>query len=423
VKGVRVGIPPILKGYLFLGSSILIGGVFLYTNHLINQMNDQADALSRIFARFCATATVPATESEEVQIIFDEVIQRIDFPVVVTDMEGRPYAWKGVGIDWGDVSINESMAMDPKNPPPGPLTELVTIVERLDSENQPVLMVKPGTQEVFGLVHYGESDFVKQLRWIPFIEIAVIFVFVALGFLAFRSVEVSEHRSIWVGMAKETAHQLGSPISSLMGWLEILRDSCEKKPQSGETGSNLQRSIPQIVNEMESDTERLSKIAQRFSNIGSIPKLEPQDLVPLVAGAVEYFRKRLPREGKRIEVIERYEEVPPANANAELIEWVVENLLKNALDAIDRDSGKIEVSVRRKPELECVEIEVRDNGRGMSVSEQKRIFQTGFSTKKRGWGLGLTLAKRIVEEYHGGRVWVRESKTGVGTAIAVSMPV
>lgn len=423
MKGVRVGIPPILKGYLFLGSSILIGAVFLYTNHLINQMNDQADALSRIFARFCATATVPATESEEVQIIFDEVIQRIDFPVVVTDMEGRPYAWKGVGIDWGDVSIAESMAMDPKNPPAGPLTELVTIVQRLDSENQPVLMVRPGTQEVFGLVHYGESDFVKQLRWIPFIEIGVIFVFVALGFLAFRSVEVSEHRSIWVGMAKETAHQLGSPISSLMGWLEILKDSCAGGASGGGRTVPGGPDVQQIVGEMESDTERLSKIAQRFSNIGSIPKLEPQDVVPLVAGAVGYFQKRMPREGKRIEVVERYEEVPPVNANSELIEWVVENILKNAVDAIEREVGLIEITVRRKPELECVEILIRDNGRGMSVSEQKKIFQTGFSTKKRGWGLGLTLAKRIVEEYHGGNMWVKASRPGVGTTMAVSIPV
>jgi len=423
VKGDPARFPPILKGYLFLGSSILIGAVFLYTNHLIGQMNDQAEALSRIFARFCATATVPATESEEVQIIFDEVIQRIDFPVVVTDIDGRPYAWKGVGVDWNEVSVAESMNMDPKNPPSGPLSKLVKIVERLDSENQPVAMMRPGTNEVFGLVHYGESDFVKQLRWIPFIEIGVIFVFVTLGFLAMRSVEVSEHRSLWVGMAKETAHQLGSPLSSLIGWLEILKGECDRS--AGEPGCPGVdgRKVAGMVEEMESDVERLSKIAQRFSNIGSVPNLELQAVVPIVAGVVDYFRKRMPREGKRIELIEDYEDVPRVNVNAELIEWVVENLLKNAFDAIEGDSGIITVRVRRKPEEECVEILVSDNGRGISASDQKRVFQTGFSTKKRGWGLGLTLARRIVEEYHGGRIRVLESRPGEGTTMAVSIPV
>jgi signal transduction histidine kinase len=264
------------------------------------------------------------------------------------------------------------------------------------------------------------------VRWVPVVELAAFFLFIALGFLGFRSAKVSEQRFIWVGMAKETAHQLGTPISSLMGWVEVMRERGRGADRPGSAGGEvvLPRALfEQTVTEMEADIDRLNKIAFRFSNVGSEPKRKLEDVVAVVAATVEYVRKRLPRLGRGPVIVERYEEVPPLNLNAELIQWVIENLLTNAVDAVDRPEGRIEVVVERRPETETVEIRVTDNGRGISPADHRRVFQPGFTTKRRGWGLGLTLAKRIIEEYHGGRIWVKESHPGRGTTMAIAFPV
>jgi signal transduction histidine kinase len=224
-------------------------------------------------------------------------------------------------------------------------------------------------------------------------------------------------------MAKETAHQLGTPISSLLGWVELIKERVRQSPVD-ENDVVVSRSLfDQTVSEMEADVERLNKIAFRFSHVGSEPHRRVQNVVLVVAGTVAYVKKRLPRLGRGPTVEERYEEVPELNINAELIEWVIENLLKNAVDASEGADGVISVVVERRPESETVEIRVSDSGRGMTPAEQRRVFQPGYTTKQRGWGLGLTLAKRIIEEYHDGRIWVKESRRGRGTTMALSFPV
>jgi signal transduction histidine kinase len=180
--------------------------------------------------------------------------------------------------------------------------------------------------------------------------------------------------------------------------------------------------LREILDEMENDAERLQKVAMRFGQVGSLPRLEIQDVAPIVSEAVRYFRRRIPHLGKDVEIRERYELVPPVSVNKELIEWVVENILKNAVDATDRRNGKIEVEVLRRRETETVEVRISDQGKGMSPTEMKSVFAPGFTTKQRGWGLGLTLAKRIVEEYHGGRIWVARSAPGEGSTVVISFP-
>lgn len=419
----RPGGTQLLRGYLFLGSSLLVALVFIYTNRVVHKLDEQANALSTVFARFCAAATIPASKDEEIKRIYGEVIRSITFPVVVTDVYGRPYAWAGIGIDVDAVSEEEAARMDPKSPPEGPLSEIARIVRELDEINPPIPMVAPGGTAELGKVHYGESRIVKEMRWVPLIELGAVFLFMGFGYLGFRSLKVSEQRFIWVGMAKETAHQLGTPISSLLGWLEVIKDRAEETEKS-QTAVQIDRTLfEQLVDEMESDVERLQKVACRFGNIGSMPNLQPQDVVPVVRGTVEYFRKRLPRVAHEVQIVEEYEPVPLLNFNRELMEWAMENVLKNSFDAAESSGGRIEVRVWRNPEQETVELTFYDSGRGMTASEQQKAFMPGFSTKERGWGLGLTLAKRIIEEYHGGKIWIKSSEPGKGTLVVISFPV
>jgi signal transduction histidine kinase len=341
---------------------------------------------------------------------------------VVTDIEGRPMAWRGIDIDPDAVGLEESLKLNPARPPEsGPIRELLDMIEKLDRLNDPIPMADAENQRLLGYVHYGHPGVIGELRWIPFVQVLILFAFIGLGYAGYRSVKVGEQRYIWVGMAKETAHQLGTPLSSLLGWAEVLRERVSAQPGNE---IRLERAaFAQVLQEIENDVERLNKIALRFSNVGSQPKLQPQDVVPIVRGAVHYLTRRLPQLGpQEIEIREEYDPVPPVCCNSELLEWAVENLLKNAMDASQPAGGLIEISVRRRPENETVEIAVRDHGRGMPPREQRRVFEPGYTTKKRGWGLGLTLARRIVEEYHGGRLMISESEPGKGTTFVIGLP-
>jgi len=409
------GHPLFLKGYVLAGTGVIIALLLLYTQQVVGRLNSQVEILSGIIARFCALATFPALESPESQEVFRSIIAQVDFPIVITDAEGRPRAWRGIGISAEEIGDDVIASTDPANPT-GPVAEVIEITKRLDAERPPIAMVDPRSGVLVGYVHYGEWSLIRQLRLIPFAQVAVVAVFVAIGYWGYRSIKLSEQRSIWVGMAKETAHQLGTPISSLMGWIELLR----RGPAEGE--SRPHGEIRKIVDEMDRDVDRLSRVASRFGNIGSAPKLKSQDVVPVVSNAVRYVKTRLSGRRDKIEIRERYEEVPPLNVNADLLGWAVENVLVNSVDAIDKPSGLIEVVVERRPEKETVEITIRDNGRGMSGREMRKAFVPGYSTKKRGWGLGLTLAKRIVEEYHGGRIWIGSSVPGEGTEFKIAFP-
>jgi anti-sigma regulatory factor (Ser/Thr protein kinase) len=419
----KVSSAQLLRGYIFLGSSLIIALVFIFTNRLVTKLDEQANMLSGILARFCAVATIPASEDEDLSAIYREVIAKVNFPVVVTDPQGRPYAWAGIGIDVDAVSAEEASKMDPSDPPEGPLKEIASIVRRLDEKNPPIPMIPPGEAYTVGFVHYGDNAIVSEMRWVPMIELAAVFLFMALGYMGFKSIKVSEQRYIWVGMAKETAHQLGTPISSLLGWLEVAKERGVHVLDRGDVVEIEKSLFNQLVEEMEGDVDRLQKVACRFSSIGSRPRLQPQDIVPVVRGVLHYFGKRLPKLGQKIQIEENYESVPLLNINRDLMEWAIENVIRNAVDACESNGGEISVEVRRNPEEESVELVFADTGRGMTPSEQKQVFVAGFTTKKRGWGLGLTLTKRIVEETHGGKIRIKSSEPGKGTVILISFPV
>ena len=276
------------------------------------------------------------------------------------------------------------------------------VLDRMAKDNTPIVVKFWWTDAHNHIIFYGHSLTLDMLYIFPYIQIFIIVVFVLVVFVAFRSMKQSEQSRVWVGLAKETAHQLGTPTSSLLGWIEYLRE----------------QPIDQMaVDEMQKDLAHLMKIVDRFSKIGSETPLTVESLNEVVGNSVMYFRKRIPRNvtldynGLAIDTIK-------AKINVALFEWVVENLMKNALDAL-QGHGSIVVTLGADDKYAWVE--VADSGKGIPKSKWKRIFEPGFTTKTRGWGLGLSLSRRIVEEYHKGKIVVAESEIGKGSTFRVTL--
>jgi len=420
----------LLKTALFVGGSLLVVAVFLFTQSAVKRLTKEVSETSKLLASVAAQATLPSTINPQVQRVLTQIAGGISFPIIITDTTGTPRAWSH--IDALGIPVSSDLV------PPGSLDSLAEghpiapviagRVDRvragvpvLDRLHAPIAVQQaPGTQAM-GYLHYGNPPVLEQLRWMPLLAVAGTGLLVLLGLSGLAGIRQAEKRVIWVGMAKETAHQLGTPLSSLMGWVELLRDHAEHAAASAEVTIG-RAELEETLADMQGDIDRLNKVAQRFSHIGSAPQLVLQDVVPVVREAVQYVRRRAPQAQGAVEVRERYEEVPPINVNRELLEWVLENLLSNALTALDKPQGLIEIAVERRAETEEVEISVADNGRGMSREEQRQAFEPGYSTKRRGWGLGLALARRVVEEYHAGRIGIRHSAPGEGTTMVIRFP-
>ena len=262
--------------------------------------------------------------------------------------------------------------------------------------------IQIGDSVDYQLVCYDESTLLKRLSQYPYWQLGIVMIFVVVAIFALLSSKRAEQNKVWVGLSKETAHQLGTPISSLMAWVEILK---ENYPDD------------ELIPEMNKDVKRLELIAERFSKIGSLPEPVDASMNEVLAHVIDYMDRRT---SKKVEIIsELPEENMVVKMNASLFEWVIENLCKNAVDAME-GRGRIVLSLH--DEGSKVAIEVTDNGKGIRKKDLKSVFTPGFTTKKRGWGLGLSLAKRIVEEYHKGRIYVKSSEVGVGTTFRIEMP-
>ncbi|MED5413526.1 MAG: HAMP domain-containing sensor histidine kinase [Candidatus Latescibacterota bacterium] len=268
-------------------------------------------------------------------------------------------------------------------------------------------------------IHFGDTELLNRISLAPVVTLGVLCLFGLIGYVGFRNMRRSEQRSIWVGMAKETAHQLGTPLSSLSGWLELMQQRLEDLQQRGDKSEA--EAVASIATEMQSDMGRLNQIASRFSQIGSVPELQSGDLGEVVTDSLNYFRGRGSQFGRHT-----FEaDVPPLPKiplNAELMGWVFENLFKNAIDAMIGQDGQIRVLARLDEEHDEVVVVVEDNGCGIKAEHLPRVFEPGFSTKKRGWGLGLAFVKRIIEEYHSGRIQVMQNERGQGTTFEISLP-
>jgi len=404
------------RAYVFVAVSILAIAIFLYTNSLIRRLETQTATLSRSIAGLCANATYAARENEELRAIFSDLIGTITFPMVITDVRGVPIMWKGlpVDLDPNDVTHDEYLSTDIDSLEGSRLAEVVAFTRELDARHPPIPMTQIGDEHTLGYIHYGESSMIREMRFVPAVELAAFGILVLLGFLGFRNAKILELRSIWVGMAKETAHQLGTPISSLMGWVELIRESARSGCPADQ--------MADMTEEMMRDLERLEKISLRFNQIGSIPKTQRQDLIIVLRDAVDYLRRRLEALGKTVVVEENYRDIPPVDINRELMEWVIENLVKNSAEALPAAGGRIEISTEHVARDGVVRVLFTDNGKGLSQADARRIFTPGYSTKRKGWGLGLALARRIIEEYHKGRLFVGWSEVGKGTTFVICLP-
>ena len=298
-----------------------------------------------------------------------------------------------------------------------PSAEAQALYDRIAARTEPFAFRVHNEQRI----HYGDRQLWISLA--PFVTVGVLLLFVLIGWVGSRNIRRSEQRSIWVGMAKETAHQLGTPLSSLSGWLELMGERVRDLVTADEHARTAAAdSVDTVVREMLQDMGRLNQIASRFSKIGSVPELKPGDVHDVITDTVGYFEGRGPQFGRHDFVLE-LETVPRVPLNAELMGWAFENLFKNAIDAMVQQEGCIRISTHHDEERRCVRILVQDNGRGIHAEDLARVFQPGFSTKKRGWGLGLAFVRRIVEEYHGGHIHIQRSEAGAGTTFEINLPV
>jgi signal transduction histidine kinase len=414
--------PLFFRGFLIFGIVLIAAVFFYYTQTLISQIKENSRRVMSTYARLWQLAASAPATGAEIDVIFEEIIQKSDFPIVVTDAGGELQAWRGVGVDWDDTTYISR-------------EKLKGMVHQMDRHRKPIPIYFGTRQEVINYLHYGDPVLISQLRMMSMVELGLLCLFVLIGFITFRNIRMAEQRTIWVGMAKETAHQLGTPLSSLLGWLELLKIECESAPSPPESSgakeaeseiakmAEAKPELHEMIEGMERDVKRLKKIATRFGQIGSTPELKSTDLNAVVSETVAYFKQRLPHAGANLVIKEDLGDLVPAKVNAELLSWVIENLLKNSLEALAPGQGIIQISTRFNQDKKKLSVEVLDNGRGIQSREQKKIFKPGYTTKKRGWGLGLSLAKRIVEEYHLGKISLKESIPNERTVLLMVIPV
>jgi signal transduction histidine kinase len=401
-----------LKGYLFLGVAVLILVMLLYSNHLIARMRENAEATSRLFSRYMGNVIFEVTDDGRMADL-REVVRESDLPIIITVLDGRPILWNGVPVEARtEEDLDIAQLMDVDNPPTEKMRKLVELYRGFDKKNPPIPIRVVGADEPSGWVHYGPSPLQRELRYMPFVLLGIFLVFMAVAIQGLRYLKLSEQRSIWVGMAKETAHQLGTPLSAMLGWVQVLKDRAESKGYDD---------IRSSIAEMEIDVARLSKVTERFSKIGSTPELVPIDIKPVLERTAAYFHKRLPSLKSSASIILTAEPIEHVRGNEELLEWVFENLVKNAIDALGEAGGKIEIHAAPDATKKFVDVTVHDTGRGIPGALRDDVFRPGFTTKRRGWGLGLALARRIVEEYHGGTIRLVDSRPGK-TTFLVRLP-
>ncbi|NLR66193.1 HAMP domain-containing histidine kinase [Chitinophaga varians] len=304
-------------------------------------------------------------------------------PLILTDEQG--HILDSRNIDSMRIAQN-----------PAYLQEQLLIFKK---QHPPFIMEVDARHKLYNFIYYGDSLILKQIRYYPYIQLGVVTLFIALVLFALSSTNRATQNQVWVGLAKETAHQLGTPLSSMEAWLEILREN---------------EANTMMVTELAKDVDRLKLITDRFSKIGSVPKLEERNVLEQIESMTAYIRKRAPQKVRF--TVHSTEKELPVMISPPLFDWVVENLLKNALDAME-GSGRIDISIENHPTF--VTIDIADTGKGIPKMHFEKVFKPGFSTKKRGWGLGLSLAKRIIEEYHKGRLFVKSSEINKGTTFRI----
>ena len=389
-----------LKVVLLIFAFIIVAGTLWYTHSIVRDLEANQKHIASLFAKSFEYIGSNKTQTGDYSFVLEEVINNIDFPMILSDAIDEPLQPYPLNVK--NIVLDSTMSTSQQR------LYLKKLMGEMDLQNSRI-KVEASDNLILNYVHYGESKLITRLRLLPYIEISVVALWILIGYISFSYVKRSEQSNIWVGMARETAHQLGTPISSMMGWVELLKH---------QTGSSDPK-ITETLHDMDNDLQRLQKIASRFSRIGSKPDLKDENLVEVIEKVLHYFQRRIPQTGKKVQLSLEYKSPITVQINSELFEWVIENLIKNGLDAIENGSGKITITLSERQNF--VNIDVTDTGKGIDMTFRKEVFRPGFSTKKRGWGLGLSLSQRIIETYHSGRLTLKDSKPGIGTTFRIKL--
>lgn len=352
--------------------ALLLGSYVVYTRTVVQFLRADAARLAQMSSRVF-NALADTSRGAETAALLDIVrhITALGVPVVVTDTGGRPTAT--ANLPFGEVPLD-----DPR---------IGEYVRQLDQHNLPV--VEPGV----GQVHFGDSRLVQSLRYVPVIQSILLLIVLATGVYMLRIRGRADRERVWAGMARESAHQLATPLSSLGGWIEVLEERAESEP-----------AIASAMGHMRGDLDRLNRVASRFERIGRPPRQDPVDLAALTTRVADYFAARVPSLAHRVTITTEVGEGSLiVRGDAVLIEWALEAIVKNSVDALAGRGGTVAIAVERRAPDE-VRVRVADDGPGVPLENRLRIFEPGFSTKKSGWGIGLSLARRIIEENHRGRI-------------------
>jgi two-component system, sporulation sensor kinase D len=387
--------------YILLTFAIVIAsGSLLYTDYLVRHIERSERTRAQIWA-LSMKQSITSDDNDFLPYVF-AVRDNSLVPAIVTDEKGDIITSKGLDSTktW-ILDTSKITALDKKAPKYDP-EYYKNQLEIMKAQREPIKINLPGLGDE--LIYYKDSDLLSQLKVFPYIQLSVIAVFLLLAYTAFNSSRKSEQNQVWVGLAKETAHQLGTPISSLMAWVELIKDKFNAEDDP-------------LVAEMENDIKRLEIVADRFSKIGSKPKLEVHSVYDVIKDFVDYFKVRV---SNNINFEMSGNRELKAGLNIPLFDWVLENLLKNAVNAID-GKGNIKVNISSNKVKDQVFIDVTDTGKGIPRSKFLTVFQPGYTTRKRGWGLGLSLTKRMVENYHDGHIVVRDSELGKGTTFRITL--
>tara|TARA_B100001540_G_scaffold14829_1_gene12830 strand:- start:961 stop:2166 length:1206 start_codon:yes stop_codon:yes gene_type:complete len=377
-------------GLLFFGLALVAGTIF-YSNSIVVQLREDNRQIVTVYSRIIAK-TINEENDANLGFVFDEIIKKVQFPIIYTDGSNIPLYFRNLDQD-----------LDQK--------EILGLVKSMDQNNDPIPINYFDTNSdqtiLLGYLHYGDSILIQKLRWLPLLEIFMVAIFIFIGFLGFNSIRENEKRQIWVGMARETAHQLSTPISALIGWVERIKSHPNDALNT--------------ANEMKSDMVRLEQIAERFSQMGSKSVLKRISINNLIDAQIKYLRKRMPSLGKDTELNVSKDKDIFIKGNEILLGWAIENIIRNGIDSIKSSKGKVDITVTKEGNYACLDI--TDNGIGINKKDWKNIFKPGFSSKKRGWGLGLSLVKRIINEIHHGTIKVISSTIGGGTTIQIKLDI
>ena len=379
-----------IKGGIFLIGIFLVIGLFSYTSYLSSQLREDNREVVKLYAEIIA-ATVKDDSDTNIDFIFDNIIKKVKFPIIQSDRNKKPQLWTNLPLNISSSS------------------ERLELIALMDNINTPIPLVfndKNSGPITFGYLHYGDSKLIQKIQIWTYIELLSIGIFILFGFFGFSFIRNSEKQHIWIGLSRETAHQLGTPVSALLGWLDHLK------------GDNVD--IGKIIPELESDIERLQQVSRRFSKMGSNPEMEYFDLSERVEGVLDYLSRRIPTLGKKVELINDIDSDIEIKANGTLISWAIENLIRNSIDSIIDESGVIRISLTK--DNNRVKIRISDNGCGVPKKDWKNIFRPGFSTKRSGWGLGLSLCQRIINEVHSGNIYILKSSEDTGTIFEINIP-